>query len=307
MNNLPKRDDDIYEEIENFKDYELTQCIAYEMSIRSSENLKAIKNIIDKYNNNYSDILSKYQEIEKQINEVDCIGLMYYDERLKVITKIINELSAIREKSYRDFETSSLSSDKSTINKQDKQGYSIYTNLIDYGEAYVSNGMQILNNFKRPKLNINPLYSRNITAEIDLSRPLDEILAYVSHIKKDLEKNKDILKAPIELFELLGIELQKADDISKMCVVNKNEKELCFDGRQGKTRTQKLADMFYIYDMVKEGSKELRIRSDISKYYEDKFSKTTDISDTTFRKYRDIAKDYIDNQRYKELLTGVKS
>ena len=37
MGNLPKRDDEIYKEIESFKDYELTQCVAYEMAIRSSD------------------------------------------------------------------------------------------------------------------------------------------------------------------------------------------------------------------------------------------------------------------------------
>ena len=37
MNKLPQRDDLIYKEIEEFKDYELTNCIAYEMAIRSQD------------------------------------------------------------------------------------------------------------------------------------------------------------------------------------------------------------------------------------------------------------------------------
>ena len=40
MDKLPQRDDLIYKEIEEFQDYELTNCIAYEMMIRNSFFLK---------------------------------------------------------------------------------------------------------------------------------------------------------------------------------------------------------------------------------------------------------------------------
>ena len=43
MESLPKRSDDIYKEIESFEEYELTQCVAYEMAIRNDDNLKAIE------------------------------------------------------------------------------------------------------------------------------------------------------------------------------------------------------------------------------------------------------------------------
>jgi len=35
--NLPQREDPNYKEVENFEDYELTQCIAYEMLIRNKD------------------------------------------------------------------------------------------------------------------------------------------------------------------------------------------------------------------------------------------------------------------------------
>jgi hypothetical protein len=37
MDRLPQRDDLIYKEIEEFQDYELTNCVAYEMAIRNKE------------------------------------------------------------------------------------------------------------------------------------------------------------------------------------------------------------------------------------------------------------------------------
>ncbi len=47
MDKLPQRDDLIYKEIEEFQDYELTNCVAYEMMIRDSEYIKKIKNTIN--------------------------------------------------------------------------------------------------------------------------------------------------------------------------------------------------------------------------------------------------------------------
>ena len=44
INNLPKRTDVIYKEIESFEDYEYTNCIAYEMAIRNDEVRKKIIN-----------------------------------------------------------------------------------------------------------------------------------------------------------------------------------------------------------------------------------------------------------------------
>jgi len=46
MRNLPKRDDTIYKEIESFEDYELTQCITYEMAIRNDGILFNLGNCI---------------------------------------------------------------------------------------------------------------------------------------------------------------------------------------------------------------------------------------------------------------------
>ena len=40
MDKLPQRDDLIYKEIEEFQDYELTNCIAYEMAIRNKDVIK---------------------------------------------------------------------------------------------------------------------------------------------------------------------------------------------------------------------------------------------------------------------------
>lgn len=46
---IPTREDAIYKEIENFQEYELTQCVAYEMAVRCPTNHQLIKNFINYY------------------------------------------------------------------------------------------------------------------------------------------------------------------------------------------------------------------------------------------------------------------
>jgi len=144
-------------------------------------------------------------------------------------------------------------------------------------------------------------YDKRIDVKINLSLPKDELLSFIGKIKDNYDQDRGIVKTPLEL---LSADLQSADDISRMCTETKNGKEVCFDSRQGLTRSQKLADMFFVYDMVKQGEKSKIIINELSDYY-DQTGKNNKMSPNTFKKYRDIAQDFIDNQRYKELLTGV--
>lgn len=75
MDKAPNRRDEVYTEIEEFKDYELNNCIAYEMAIRNDNVKKLIpefKNLDDvrKFNSmSMSDkkVLNKYLLDENQI------------------------------------------------------------------------------------------------------------------------------------------------------------------------------------------------------------------------------------------------
>jgi len=365
VNNLPNRSDKIYKEIENFEDYELTQCIAYEMAVRNPLNIEKIDLVVWYYQKNkealeYAFLREKQDEVYEgnsiytfddikafennkflfqiEILEIDILPIVkrdykyfttstYKDDRFNSdIYKIIDLITEGEERYMLNTEHQEKDNglDKLHIKEEYsyRKGYTLITRIqrvaydLDILEESDTPSIKetfkedkteldtynmIKSNFQRPKIKVDKFYSNNVKLEIDLNRPLNEIVAYITHIKEDIDTNKNILKAPIEL---LGVELREADNISKMCIRNKNNKTLCFDGRKGITQKQKLADMFYIYDMVKKGHKELKIRSAIS---ENEFNKKTDISDATFRKYRDISIDYIDNERYKELVTGVKS
>lgn len=149
--------------------------------------------------------------------------------------------------------------------------------------------------FKRPQVAVEKLKILNPELTVNLNRPLSEIIALITHIKEDIEKN-NLLKLPIEL---LGMELKKADNL--IC----NDKGAkCFDPRNILSKQQKMADMFYIYDCLKLGISQRKIRDNIYNYYQDK-GLDIPLDPATLRKYRDIAMGYIVEGKYKEMLTGI--
>lgn len=90
MDKLPQRDDLIYKEIEEFQDYELTNCIAYEMIIRDSEYIKKIKNTI---NNIY--VLNMKLNYFENLNFNYNIGLL--ENKYKELVEIIESKSNIED------------------------------------------------------------------------------------------------------------------------------------------------------------------------------------------------------------------
>ena len=120
-------------------------------------------------------------------------------------------------------------------------------------------------------------------------------MSLVEHIKSDIDKNH-LLKSPMEL---LGLELKRGDSL----VCNRKGKK-CFDPRSILSKQQKMADMFYIYDCIKLGYSQSKVRNEIYNYYADR-GMDISLDPATLRKYRDIAIDYIDKNKYKEMLTGI--
>ncbi len=294
-----RRDEKIYQEIEAFADYELTQCIVYEMAIRNNgiQTIKEDYKIFDDKCVNDDIDPDGCPGFRTQRISKDKDGVTIEGENVRVGYCLQSEIK---------LNADDVSKFENSLGRkiETQKDYMIFyeSDYFDHYEDVHYAKTNIVENFKRPKMILPDIYVKKATATIDLSRPLDELIAYLTHVKQDIDKNTKLIKAPIEL---VGEKLQLADDISKMCTETKNGKVLCFDGRKGVTRTQKLADMFFIYDAVKLGYRELLIRTEISEYYRS-IGKSTDMSDKTFRKYRDIAIDYIDNERFSELVIGVK-
>ena len=370
-----KRSDEKYIEIENFKDYELTPCIAYEMAIRNDEYIKAAQEAV-KFYHEHEDLINSYfsdninygdfkndDELMRHLKNQHEAYNIFLDQLQKIrlfdekngpiihdkIDMISNDLKNIfdkifnksypskknllfnKDKSYHCYKDNVLdtvniskntnipgfgilnlvSINDEAIYKLDEQGNEtpepksideIQRLLKDEDLIEVLDGnTYIESNFIRPVLYSDPLKRRKAMLEIDLSLPTNELVSLIKHIKKHIDEDPKIVAAPIEL---LGESLDAAD--YEVCMDEGN----CFDTRRYLSKQHKIADMFFIYDATKAGLKTQRIINELYKHeigQADDISNLTPMDRKTLKKYLKIATEYIDNERYKELIDGVKS
>ena len=355
-----KRSDNQYVEVEEFSDYELTQCIAYEMVIRDRHYKRVADEVVVYYKDNqksidyylfndnqYADNIDllqlekgskNFKELMSRVHEISHILYMVYeyimpiseqyqDTRLGVeFWEVINILSQdlkpneekleqgkgvlvhqkdmgeiqlikkINRKGYSmDIVLSSCDEESSMEDGSEIRTIDNYAKFIEEEDSLGRSRITIEENFKRPLVRVDEHKTINPEITLNLNRPLNELIACITHIKKDIDKH-NLIQLPIEL---LGTELKRGDNL--VC----NEKgEKCFDPRGILSKQQKMADMFYIYDCIKEGYSQTKIRNEVYNYYADK-GLNISLDPATLRKYRDIAKEYIENKKYKEMITGI--
>lgn len=139
---------------------------------------------------------------------------------------------------------------------------------------------------------------RKALVDIDFTKPLDEIIAFVTAIKNDFDKDPSIIPTTREI--LTGEpEPEPKPDTSLYTHDKKNKKKLW----------EKYADVLFIYDCKKVGLGEAYIRSEIDAYHQtkgivNKKGKLISIADDTYKELVKMGKDYIDKGKYKEFLHG---
>ena len=292
MNKYLKRSDKIYKEIESFEEYELTNNIAYEMMIRDEEIIKA----------GYYDFMIKISEYAKdRINNTKVLNIMDIFDK-----KYINDFRIKMGKAGIDIDRIIDYFNYLLIENYCEVDYNINgKGVFEYGkkitiERYKHIKINYRSQFKRPMIIINHT-SKLTNININLSLPENELIAYVKKLKQESDKNK--IRNFIDLLaEIEGVTIKSTIYDNIVC----NSKGKCFDSRNILSKQEKLADMFYIYDALQYGMTQRKISNEIYNYYADIGIETKTMDDKTLTKYKDIAKDYIDNKRYKELVTGVK-
>ena len=326
MDKLPQRSDLIYKEIEEFQDYELTNCIAYEMMIRTDNNYHLVSNKsyvykIDKIK--LSDInLFGFQNL---LQVVEKLYPKYIEDTKERAFDIFFRNSLFKQKEItgylneKDFENENL---KEIYRQGFNQGKRFYTNnILDdleyFIEYYLNNDDEFFNNIyiptllepflldknnckaiikeqkilrkmklpsSRPESNFN--IQKSCLLEINLFLPKDELIAYISKIKDDFDKDNSIIKTPLEL---LGETLEKSD--------NKKTPK--------KPKASVYTDWFYIYDYWKYEKIQGKTDKDIFVALE--IENDVPYKEDMLRKIRDKMKYFIDDLGYKELITGVKN
>ncbi|MDN5042536.1 hypothetical protein O8C80_04200 [Aliarcobacter butzleri] len=292
MDKLPQRDDLIYKEIEEFQDYELTNCVAYEMAIRN----KDINALVNEYlkkeftflyleeNNKDIELLKEYGFNFEAMIITQILGVLKQDINLfsgKIRTNEVFNCDILKNRTNNNslvyfekgnFFYESFDDKDKIIKKIDKN---------DINKDFIS---FLRCNFKRPKL----YFQKNKIAKIDinLNLPKEELIAYISKIKDEYDKDNSIIKTPLEL---LGETLEKSD--------NKKTPK--------KPKAFVYADWFYIYDYWKYEKTQGKTDKDIFVALE--VENNVPYKEDMIRKIRDKMKYFIDDLGYKELITGVKN
>lgn len=344
MESLPKRSDDIYAEIESFEPYELTQCVVYEMAIRNDKGVVIESKGYVRGGNNRIKIFEKstmnahiqeYDDGSVHLLETQKLNGYFIDKEISFKRKL-NDDETISKQEFKKVviiaEKNNLElhrSIQSLSNFDDMEKHFNYNN--DYSNFQITS--KVVDNYKRPRIMTNKLNLKYPMLEIDLNRPTSELIEYITHIKENLEKNQDVLKAPIEL---LGETLNDA-------IVQKDYPK--------KPTAKKMADMFFVYDYVSARQKDIRAYNEsIKKKYdgllleiskngelktkekqiqkaevqiehlkntidtintdifnEDEVTKPLNLSGGNISKLYYAIKPYIDDLKYKELITGVST
>jgi len=321
------RGDKQYTDIEHFEKYELTHCIAYEMAIRNDEVINTIDKFIMSFikNDSQSDkfITSTYEFSDRTA---------YYSLKLQYF--YINPLQLyleyhffqdINEVIKRRINYEQLNDEERTkeIRENKDSGkcfirYSIEMLLDkprdkDYSSSYEGRTEVTTYEFKHTSLydlkqsikydpkttirakysEIKPYFSRPFSPDefknknsnflLNLEAPVAELVDFIEQFKKKYDNDQTIVK---NVFELLDTE-------EKRTIKNINLPNI----------QNRYADMFFVYDCRKLGVSQAKIQSKLDRYYEDLDPNSPTISINTIKKYQKIAIEYIDNQKYKQLVT----
>jgi hypothetical protein len=282
MDRLPQRDDLIYKEIEEFQDYELTNCVAYEMMIRNNEFEKKYEELNYYYNNIkiiLQQFMKKYNLDKLRLNEIiesDIEKIVNF--RTEVLENKRKEIYLKFGMYYFDDEFNKLP--RKLLNGFKESEIRIGNNLDllggDYNELFLIPS--------RPRVELKLIPSSKI--KLNLNLPKEELISYITKIKDEYDKNNSIIKTPLEL---LGETLEKSD--------NKKTPK--------KPKASVYADWFYIYDYWKYEKALGKTDKDIFVALE--VENNVPYKEDMLRKIRDKMKYFIDDLGYKELITGVKN
>ena len=321
MDRLPERDDLIYKEIEEFKDYELTNCIAYEMAIRNEYIVSKIKLfnmfyyedfklVLTELKNKYylsKEIIFEIKYIKREIQGLGLLKdikdgieklliflqsknlLMKFVNYDKYIKKEINELSLNELLEYKNFLYfhGYINDNKYDCSIFEELDLNVVPRAFFNEKIDFINNPRIENNFySRPFLIVPKNIDKSINLNLNLNLQKEELIAYISKIKDEYDKDNSIIKTPLEL---LGETLEKSD--------NKKTPK--------KPKASVYADWFYIYDYWKYEKVLGKTDKDIFVALE--VENNIPYKEDMIRKIRDKMRYFIDDLGYKELITGVKN
>jgi len=176
-------------------------------------------------------------------------------------------------------------------------------------------------NFKRPKIKFNDMFSSRTSLTIDISKPLEEIEAYISHIKNKLQ-----YQAPLEIlgYELVTSnikfsrkELAKQffvyDYITARIIINKKSNHEFQEEYQKELNNILENDTISEkYKLIQKNSLKKSLSENLLKtnfndlFYDEDSIKACALTSGTIKNYYYKIMPFIGKEKYKELITRKK-
>jgi hypothetical protein len=156
--------------------------------------------------------------------------------------------------------------------------------------------------FSRPKLLLPKPLQKDINISINLNLPIEELIEYVKNIKSTYDKEEFLFHNTshmIKEWEEQRIDLKKIE--KEVLLLKQLPKEYS----KHKTKQEKYADMFFIYDALQIGMSQAKIAHELDCYNYRVSHKESHTDVKTIRKYRDAIKPYIEDRKYLELYTNL--
>lgn len=322
MNEILRRNHDIYMRIEKFEDYEFFNCIAYEMFQRSigieplniqkqyQENSKGY--LIQGYDNLGNIKLTSTCSLEDYIFS---IFPSLYDD---LLNKLKKENPNLGDKELNDNVMNMSISIEYIIEKYLKKEDIPFNEIIyktDEGKrAYLTKkklidiikntnySYNIVSNFKY-KYNIINNYKFINLLNLNLALPKKELVAYLTKIKDDFDRNELVLDTPSEILHKDYI--NKTKITLQESIINRHDKIKVYK-KNGEIKyeidpytilnsKENMADALYIYDQEELNYSKNEILDELLMHH-DKFD-----SDR-YDKYLKFAKKFIEEEAYKNLI-----
>lgn len=138
--------------------------------------------------------------------------------------------------------------------------------------------------------------NKRALVEIDFTKPLEEIVAIVTKIKKDFDKNPDTIQTTEEF---LGIAEKQEVHLSTL-------KDEIYKKPSHKPLYGRLVDALFIYDCNNAGLTKSYALNEINWYWNKKNLFTETMSKNTLNNYLEFAQRQIDGGLYKNFVSGQK-
>lgn len=343
MNKIPKRSDPIYKEIEEFKDYELTNNVAYEMAIRNSTNILLIETL--NLRHKLSIATKKYK---KEVYEKEPVSIAKYRNNVQKLQELFIEKEDYEnylkqngiEFSFIEFTNNHINTESEII--FDARAINLHNILDEYAitELYKcispyygflkNKNFEFFNNIVAKRF---PLVMATSTGcihkiekyiiekpqKIDLltffARP-QLTLPMSTYVSVNLNLNlpeKELIDYIKEIKRKFKTQETFYDEDAKETVniIKTPVEAIGYDLQktnnpkaQKKPKSHVYADWFYIYDCWKYQEKQNISDKDI--FIDIELTNDNFYKEDRIRQIRDKMIYFIDNLGYKELITGVK-